>query len=114
MVCETIEADITSEDVELISDDTFFIGISPIMRELRAQAALLAEVNVPVLILGEGGSGKETTARLVHKLSLRSGFEFTKVNCAALPGDLLERELFGYEWDGTTTPVAHQDRQTGT
>ena len=104
-VCNAIEADITSEDVELISDDTFFIGISPIMRKLRAQAALLAESNVPVLILGEGGSGKETTARLVHKLSLRSGFGFTKVNCAALPGDLLERELFGYEWDGTTTPV---------
>jgi two-component system, NtrC family, response regulator AtoC len=106
MVCETIEPDITSEDVDLISDDTFFIAISPIMRELRAQAALLAQVNVPVLILGEGGSGKETTARLVHKLSLRSGFEFTKVNCAALPGDLLERELFGYEWDGTSTPVS--------
>jgi two-component system response regulator AtoC len=104
-VSNAIEADITSEDVELISDDTFFIGISPIMRKLRAQAALLAESNVPVLILGEGGSGKETTARLVHKLSLRSGFGFTKVNCAALPGDLLERELFGHEWDGTTTPV---------
>jgi two-component system response regulator AtoC len=105
MVCETIDPDITSEDIDLISDDTFFIAISPIMRELRAQAALLAQLNVPVLILGEGGSGKETTARLVHKLSLRSGFEFTKVNCAALPGDLLERELFGYEWDGTTAPV---------
>jgi two-component system, NtrC family, response regulator AtoC len=104
-VCEAIEADITSEDVELISDDTIFIGISPIMRKLRSQAALLAEADGPVLILGEGGSGKETTARLVHKLSLRSGFEFTKVNCSALPGDLLERELFGYEWDGTTTPV---------
>ena len=105
MVCETIEPDITSEDVDLISEDTFFIAISPIMRELRAQAALLAEVDVPVLILGETGSGKETTARLLHKLSLRSGFEFTKVNCAALPGDLLEAELFGYEWDGTSTPV---------
>ena len=104
-VCETIEADITSEDVELISDDTCFIGISPIMRKLRAQAASLAETNVPVLILGEGGTGKETAARLIHKLSLRSGFEFTKVSCAALPGDLLERELFGYEWDGTTAPV---------
>jgi two-component system, NtrC family, response regulator AtoC len=104
-VCDAIEADITSEDVELISDDTIFIGISPIMRKLRSQAALLAETDGPVLILGEGGSGKETTARLIHKLSLRSGFGFTKVNCSALPGDLLERELFGYEWDGTTAPV---------
>jgi len=102
---EAIETEITSDDIELISDHTFFIGISPIMRKLRAQAALLAEANVPVLILGEGGSGKETTARLVHKLSVRSGFEFAKVNCAALPGDLLERELFGCEPDGTTAPV---------
>jgi two-component system response regulator AtoC len=102
---EAIEADITSEDVELISEDSFFIGVSPVMRKLRDQAASLAQANVPVLILGEGGSGKETTARLVHKLSLRSGFQFTKVNCAALPGDLLERELFGYEWDGANAPV---------
>ena len=70
---------------------------SPIMRKLRAQAELLAATNVPVLILGETGSGKETAARLIHKLSVRSGFGFLKVNCAALPSDLLETELFGYE-----------------
>jgi two-component system, NtrC family, response regulator AtoC len=104
-VHEPIEADIMSEDVELISEDSFFIGVSPVMRKLRAQAASLAEANVPVLILGEGGSGKETIARLVHKLSLRSGFQFTKVNCAALPGDLLERELFGYERDNAAAPA---------
>jgi two-component system response regulator AtoC len=104
-VCGPIELDITSEDVELISEDTFFIGISPVMRKLRDQADSLAEANVPVLILGEGGSGKENAARLIHKLSLRSGFPFMKVNCAALPGDLLERELFGYEWEGATAPV---------
>jgi two-component system, NtrC family, response regulator AtoC len=97
---ETAEADITSDDVEPISHETFFIGVSPIMRKLRAQAALLAEVDVPVLILGEDGSGKETTARLLHNLSVRSGFEFAKVNCAALPGDLLEKELFGCEKKG--------------
>ncbi len=98
---ETPETDITSDDVEEVSSDNFFIGISPIMRKLRAQAVLLAEASVPVLILGESGSGKETTARLLHKLSVRSGFEFAKVNCAALPSDLLERELFGYQRDGT-------------
>lgn len=103
--CGAMETDITSEDVELVSNDTFFVGASPIMRKLRAQAALLAEASVPVLILGEGGSGKETTARLLHKLSVRSGFEFAKVNCAALPSDLLESELFGYERDGTTAPA---------
>lgn len=98
--CDEIETDITSEDVEPVSSDNFFIGVSPIMRKLRAQAVLLAEANVPVLILGESGSGKETTARLIHKLSVRSGFEFAKVNCAVLPGDLLERELFGHQRDG--------------
>jgi two-component system response regulator AtoC len=104
-LCESIEEDITSDEVELVSEGRFFIGVSPVMQKLRAQAVSLAQANVPVLILGEGGSGKETTARLVHKLSLRSGFQFGKVNCAALPGDLLERELFGYDWDGSTAPV---------
>lgn len=103
---EQVDADITSEDIEPISDDIFFIGVSPVMRKLRAQAASLAQSNVPVLVLGEGGSGKETIARLIHKLSLRSGFQFSTVNCAALPGDLLEREIFGYEWNGAT-PFGH-------
>ena len=99
------EADITSDDVESVDNDNFFIGISPIMRKLRAQAVLLAEANVPVLILGENGSGKETTARLLHKLSVRSGFEFAKVNCAALPSDLLERELLGYQREDVSGPA---------
>ena len=103
---ESGEQEITSDDVEIISEDNFFIGISPVMRKLRAQAALLAGASVPVLILGESGSGKETTARLIHKLSVRSGFEFAKVNCAALPGELLERELFGYQRNGANTLTA--------
>lgn len=93
---EDAETDMSSDDVEEINEDTFFIGVCPVMRKLRDQATLLAEANVPVLILGEIGSGKETVARLIHKLSLRSGFDFAKVNCAFLPGELLERELFGY------------------
>lgn len=86
----------TSENIEQLGEDAFFVGASPIMQKLRAQAELLAQADVPVLIVGEAGSGRETTARLIHKLSVRSGFRFLKVNCAALPGDLLERELFGY------------------
>jgi DNA-binding NtrC family response regulator len=101
---EDAEATIASEDVEPVSDESFFIGVSPIMRKLRAQAALLAEANVPVLIRGEDGSGKETAARLIHRLSVRSGFEFAKVNCAALPADLLERELFGCETKSASAP----------
>ncbi|MGA8736004.1 MAG: sigma-54 dependent transcriptional regulator [Terriglobales bacterium] len=94
---DAAEMELASEDIEQVSDDAFFVGASPIMRKLRAQAELLAQANVPVLILGENGSGKDTAARLIHKLSVRSGFKFLKVNCAALPGDLLETELFGYE-----------------
>jgi len=94
------ETDITSDDVERMGGDTFFVGASQVMRELRAQAAALAASDFPVLILGERGSGKRTTARLIHQLSVRSGFEFATVNCAALPGDLLENELFGYERSG--------------
>jgi len=89
----------TSENIEQLSEDGFFVGASPVMQKLRAQAELLAQADVPVLIVGEPGSGRDTTARLIHKLSVRSGFRFLKVNCAALPGDLLERELFGYAGD---------------
>jgi DNA-binding NtrC family response regulator len=103
--CVEHETDIASDDVEPVGNDTFFIGIIPIMRRLRAQAALLAETNVPVLILGESGSGRETIARLIHRLSIRSGFGFAKVDCAVLPRDLLERELFGYGKTSTTSPA---------
>ena len=102
---DSIEMDLASEDIEQVSDDAFFVGASPIMRKLRAQAELLAQANVPVLILGETGSGKDTAARLIHKLSIRSGFKFLKVNCAALPGDLLETELFGYDRTDSTGSV---------
>lgn len=102
---DAIEMEIASEDIEQVGDEAFFVGASPIMRKLRAQAELLAQANVPVLILGESGSGKDTTARLIHKLSVRSGFKFLKVNCAALPGDLLETEIFGYERSDSTGSV---------
>lgn len=101
----TVEMEIASEDIEQVSEDAFFVGASPIMRKLRAQAELLAQANVPVLILGEIGSGKDTAARLIHKLSVRSGFKFLKVNCSALPGDLLETELFGYERSDSTGAI---------
>jgi len=102
---DTFDMDLASEDIEQVSDDAFFVGASPIMRKLRAQAELLAQANVPVLILGENGSGKDTAARLIHKLSVRSGFKFLKVNCAALPSDLLETELFGYERSDSTGSI---------
>ena len=89
------EADMASEDIESLGEDESFLGVSPVMQKIRAQAELLAQADVPVLILGEPGSGKGTVARLIHKLSVYSGFKFLQVNCAEMPADLLEIELFG-------------------
>src|SRR6266699_1819823 len=84
-------------EVEELGDEIFFVAASPNMRKLRSQAALVANVDIPVLMLGESGTGKEVMARLIHKLSPRAHRTFLKVNCAAVPADLLESELFGYE-----------------
>ncbi len=84
-------------EVEELADEVFFVAASPAMRKLRSQAALVANVDIPVLMLGESGTGKEVMARLIHKLSPRAHRTFLKVNCAAVPADLLESELFGYE-----------------
>jgi len=94
---DAAEAEMVSEDIESLGEDEFFLSVSPIMQKVRAQAELLAQADVPVLILGEPGSGKGTVARLIHKLSVYSGFRFLRVNCAEMPGDLLEIELFGRE-----------------
>jgi DNA-binding NtrC family response regulator len=84
-------------DIDELGDDQFFLAASDTMRKLRAQAAMVANVDIPVLMLGESGTGKEVVARLIHRMSARSQRPFLKVNCAALPADLLESELFGYE-----------------
>ena len=88
---------ISPGEVEELYDDVFFVAASPAMRKIRSQAALVANVDIPVLMLGESGTGKEVVARLIHKLSPRAHRTFLKVNCAAVPADLLESELFGYE-----------------
>ncbi len=85
------------EEAEDLGDDLFFIAASPEMRRIRSQVAQVANVDVPILLLGESGTGKEILARLIHKLSPRAHRTFLKVNCAALPTELLESELFGYE-----------------
>ena len=83
--------------VEELGDDRYFIAAGKAMQAVHAQVRRVAAVDVPVLILGESGSGKEVIARLIHKLSPRARGGFLKVNCAALPSELLESELFGYE-----------------
>lgn len=94
------------EVMENLDDDLFFLAASPVMKRIRAQVALIAKVDVPVLMLGESGVGKEIMARLIHKMSPRNHRPLIRVNCAALPADLLESELFGYEpgaFTGATT-----------
>ncbi|HEU4413400.1 MAG TPA: sigma-54 dependent transcriptional regulator [Candidatus Angelobacter sp.] len=92
-------------DCETIDGAAFFVAASPAMKKIRAQIAQLAKVDVPVLLLGESGVGKEVMARLIHKLSPRSRRPLVKVNCAAIPADLLESELFGHESGAFTGAV---------
>jgi len=80
----------------LPGEDVLF-GSSAAMAELSRQARRITRTNVPILLVGPGGTGKETLARWIHKNSEYSTGEFVKVNCAAIPGSLLESELFGYE-----------------
>jgi two-component system nitrogen regulation response regulator NtrX len=73
------------------------IGESPVMSRLFAQLEKVAPTNGRVLISGESGTGKELVARAIHRLSPRANKPFIKVNCAAIPAELIESELFGYE-----------------
>jgi two-component system, NtrC family, response regulator AtoC len=90
-----------SEDCEPMLIDlpegASFVSGSQTMKRIHAQACVIARFDMPVLLLGESGTGKEVLALLIHHLSPRANYPFLKVNCAAVPADLLESELFGYE-----------------
>lgn len=77
------------------SDSSGLVGRSPAIAGLRAQARQAAESEATTLLLGESGTGKEVLARAIHRLSARAARTFVAVNCAALPADLIESELFG-------------------
>src|SRR6266550_3601255 len=77
--------------------DAVVFGQSDTMQSLRSRLDRVAAANVPVLIHGESGTGKDIIARMVHALSPWKSGPFVKVNCPAIPGTLLESELFGYE-----------------
>jgi len=82
------------------------IGLSAEMQELNAEITRAARSSYPVLLLGESGTGKTTAAAMIHHQSRRATKPFMDVNCAAIPGALLESELFGYE-RGAFTGAAH-------
>jgi two-component system, NtrC family, response regulator AtoC len=86
-----------TEAVDLLPPDDILFGQSAAMKDVRERAAKICETNIPVLLYGDGGTGKEVLARWIHKHSPSRNGEFVRVNCAAIPGALLESELFGYE-----------------
>jgi two-component system, NtrC family, nitrogen regulation response regulator NtrX len=83
-------------------------GDSPVFRALREQIALAAPTMGRVLIHGENGSGKELVARAIHALSARADQSFVEVNCAAIPEELIESELFGHERGAFTGALARR------
>src|ERR671931_847602 len=82
------------------------VGESYAMRRLREQVAMAAPTNGRVLIYGENGTGKEMVARIIHALSRRRAGSFVEVNCAAIPEELIESELFGHVRGAFTGAVA--------
>jgi len=84
------------------------IGKSPALESVLEQVERVAHTDSTVLVQGETGTGKELVARAIHNLSSRCGRSFVKLNCAAIPLDLLESELFGHERGAFTGAIAQK------
>jgi two-component system nitrogen regulation response regulator NtrX len=91
-----------------LAERSEIIGESAVMRHLREQIAMAAPTNGRVLVCGENGSGKELVARAIHAQSARREQPFVEVNCAAIPEELIESELFGHERGAFTGALARR------
>jgi two-component system response regulator AtoC len=103
-----MEIEPESNAVVASSDSAFLFSSSAKMQQIWEVARMVSRTDVPVLIVGESGVGKEVLARYIHRQSNRGGKPPVKVNCAALPHDLLESELFGYERGAFTGAVGEK------
>ncbi len=91
-----------------VEQDRFFMAESPAMKRLLADVKLVAPTEGRVLLTGENGSGKEEVARLIHDQSARAKGPFVEVNCAAIPEELIESELFGHVKGAFTGAIRDQ------
>jgi two-component system nitrogen regulation response regulator NtrX len=91
-----------------VDQDRFFMADSPAMRRLLSDVELVAPTEGRVLLMGENGSGKEEVARILHNRSPRAKAPFVEVNCAAIPEELIESELFGHVKGAFTGAVRDQ------
>jgi two-component system response regulator AtoC len=93
----TLSVSALAQSLGEIPPENIIFGHSEVMQAVRSRLAKVAAANVPVLITGESGTGKDIIARMIHMLSPWKSGPYVKVNCPAIPGTLLESELFGYE-----------------
>jgi formate hydrogenlyase transcriptional activator len=109
------EFSVAATEILRTSDQTSYerrfeqiIGNSPALEDVLEQVERVAPTSSTVLIQGETGTGKELIAHAIHKLSSRCGRPFVRLNCAAIPLDLLESELFGHEKGAFTGAIAQK------
>jgi two-component system nitrogen regulation response regulator NtrX len=88
-----------------VSKKTEMVGNSTALENVKSMIAKVAPTDARVLILGPNGSGKELVARQIHESSNRNGFPLIEVNCAAIPAELIESELFGHEKGAFTSAI---------